>query len=80
MPTPKKLPQMMLFDPIPVAPAPESSDEDGPQHIPITTVDLFAGAGGLSLGFHLADLGLPPHICGGTRPRRGEYLQGQLRM
>ena len=26
----------------------------------ITTIDLFAGAGGLSLGFHLADLGYPP--------------------
>jgi DNA (cytosine-5)-methyltransferase 1 len=26
----------------------------------ITTVDLFAGAGGLSLGFHLADLGYLP--------------------
>lgn len=26
----------------------------------ITTIDLFAGAGGLSLGFHLADLGFTP--------------------
>ncbi len=26
----------------------------------ITTIDLFAGAGGLSLGFHLADLGFVP--------------------
>ena len=27
---------------------------------PITTIDLFAGAGGLSLGFHLADRGFTP--------------------
>ena len=27
---------------------------------PIRTVDLFAGAGGLSLGFHLADKGFEP--------------------
>ncbi len=31
-----------------------------PQTGTITTLDLFAGAGGLSLGFHLADLGFTP--------------------
>jgi len=36
----------------------EASTADTPRTI--TTIDLFAGAGGLSLGFHLADLGFLP--------------------
>ena len=34
-----------------------SEDPDQPD---IRTLDLFAGAGGLSLGFHLSDLGYTP--------------------
>lgn len=39
-------------------PQPPSEDTGTPTpQPPITTIDLFAGAGGLSLGFHLTDLG-----------------------
>lgn len=39
---------------------PMAEDGDASSGPPITTIDLFAGAGGLSLGFHLADLGFHP--------------------
>ena len=34
-----------------------ASHPAGPSNGTITSIDLFAGAGGLSRGFHLADLG-----------------------
>lgn len=40
--------------------AQRTSVNDGAPLRPITTLDLFAGAGGLSLGFHLADRGYTP--------------------
>lgn len=45
---------MTMFEAKPVIP------HGGATQRTITTVDLFAGAGGLSLGFHLADCGFAP--------------------
>lgn len=55
MRTPRRHRQMTIFDSAPTACA-QPSDS---QRV-IRTVDLFAGAGGLSLGFHLADRGFTP--------------------
>jgi DNA (cytosine-5)-methyltransferase 1 len=51
---------MKLFDPMPGVLTDGRGDECEGLADPVTTVDLFAGAGGLSLGFHLADLGYLP--------------------
>ncbi len=48
--------QLRMFEEEPTV----ASDRTGSEREPITTIDLFAGAGGLSLGFHLADLGFLP--------------------
>ena len=41
----------------------------------ITTIDLFAGAGGLSLGFHLADRGLVPVFAVEHEPAAAETFE-----
>lgn len=51
--------QMTMFEEAPAI-ARKSQSSAGDPMSTITTVDLFAGAGGLSLGFHLADLGFMP--------------------
>jgi len=56
---PRKFRQMTMFDEI--AEVLRHGDRsEAAQVRTITTLDLFAGAGGLSLGFHLADLGYTP--------------------
>ena len=49
-----------------------------------STIDLFAGAGGLTLGFAQADRSEPgvcyePVFAVGERPGGGQHLQDQLR-
>lgn len=59
MPRPRTSKQMTMFEEKPTINlhVPRSVGQSSPT---ITTIDLFAGAGGLSLGFHLADLGYLP--------------------
>ena len=55
MQPPRSTRQIPMFEAQPTAAAKVNT-----VHRTITTVDLFAGAGGLSLGFHLADRGFTP--------------------
>ena len=48
-----------MLEEVPTVDAHASHPKD-PSNGTITSIDLFAGAGGLSLGFHLADLGYMP--------------------
>ena len=50
---------MTMFEEVPTVEAHDDSATSEADQT-ITTIDLFAGAGGLSLGFHLADLGYLP--------------------
>lgn len=50
--------QLAIFDEAPLTSKHSNAKPDAARSI--TTVDLFAGAGGLSLGFHLADVGYLP--------------------
>lgn len=58
MPSPRKFRQMTMFQEAPAVARRRASDDAATPTI--TTVDLFAGAGGLSLGFHLAGRGFMP--------------------
>lgn len=51
--------QMTIIEAVPTIDA-HASQSSGHSSRTITSIDLFAGAGGLSLGFHLADLGYMP--------------------
>ena len=51
--------QVTMLEEVPTVDA-HTSHPVGPSNGTITSIDLFAGAGGLSLGFHLADLGYMP--------------------
>ena len=59
MPRPRDNKQVTMLEEVPTVDA-RASHPAGPSSGTITSIDLFAGAGGLSLGFHLADLGYMP--------------------
>ena len=59
MPRPRDNKQVTMLEEAPTVDV-HASHPAGPSNGTITSVDLFAGAGGLSLGFHLADLGYMP--------------------
>lgn len=59
MPNPRTHRQMKMFHEVPAVRSAGRSSAAKPLRT-ITTVDLFAGAGGLSLGFHLAERGFMP--------------------
>ena len=59
MPQPRDNKQVTMLEEVPTVDA-HASHPAGASNGTITSIDLFAGAGGLSLGFHLADLGYMP--------------------
>lgn len=65
---------MTIFDE-PKAPNHTMKSASGEPTRTITTVDLFAGAGGLSLGFHLADVGYTPVFAVEHEPAAAETFE-----
>ncbi len=74
MPSRRTSRQMTIFDE-PKAPNHTMKSASGEPTRTITTVDLFAGAGGLSLGFHLADVGYTPVFAVEHEPAAAETFE-----
>lgn len=74
MSRPRKFRQMTVFDTAPTA-SRQPDLNDVPLADTITTLDLFAGAGGLTLGFHLANRGYTPVFAVEHEPAAAETFE-----